>query len=43
MGPRVPREAREPRLLRKRLWKEMRLWRLPAARHLGLGTPLTEE
>lgn len=32
----------EPRLLRKRLWKEMRPWRLPGARHFGLGTPLME-
>lgn len=40
LGPLV---LREPRLLWKRLWKEMRPWRLPAARHLGLGTPLTEE
>lgn len=40
MGPLV---LREPRFLRKRLWKEMRPWRLPAARHLGLGTPLSEE
>lgn len=34
---------REPRLLWKRLWKEMRPWRFPGARHLGLGMPLTEE
>lgn len=40
LGPLAPRE---PRLLWKRLWKEMRPWRLPAARHFGLGMPLTEE
>ena len=33
---------REPRLLWKRLWNEMRPWRLPGARHFGLGTPLIE-
>lgn len=36
-------EARELRLLLKRLWKEMRLRCLPAAWHLGLGTPPTDE
>lgn len=40
LGALVPRELRLPW---KRLWKEMRPWRLPGARHLGLGTPLTEE
>lgn len=37
------RPLREPRLLWKRLWKEIRPWRFPAARHLGLGTLLTDE